>query len=213
MMPTASAPSAAIARSTRLRSPASASLPSPSRASAGSCTSRSSRLQARPPPSRGKSREATPGVPCGTRNRQSLPGLPGHHRRRAETMICPAALAVEHRGLVAVEAPAVRRLLRRGRNVWPDRSAPAVPNARMPDTANRPRPSAAAPASAPQCRIPRSAMRRSRPLRDKARRRGRARTLPSGCRSRSRRRRARHGPPRSAAPASRDRRIASRYRR
>ena len=152
-------------------------------------------------------------VPGGTRNRQSLPGAPLSPATRAETMICAGGVAVEHGGLVAVEAPAVRRLRRRGLDIGEIEARRRVPNARTPDTANRRRSSAAAPASAPRCRIPRSARRRSRRSRDRARRRARARTLPSGCRSRSRRRRARHRLPRSAAPASRARRTASRSRR
>ena len=212
MMPTASAPSAAIARSTTASIAGSASLPSPSRASAGRLTSLSSRLQARPPPSRGKSRLMRPGASAGTRNRHSFPAAPllsGDTRRDDDL---PGGIAVEHGGLPAVEAPALRRLR------WPwsrprrDRSAPRVPNARTPDRANRRRSSAAAPASAPRCRIHRSAPRRSRPWRDRARKPARARTLPSGYRSRPRRRRARHRLPVSAAPASRVRRTASRSR-
>ena len=119
-------------------------------------------------------------------------------------------IAVEHGGLVAVEAPAVGRFLRRGLDLGEIEARRAFRMRERQIAASRRRSWAASPASAPRCRIPRSARRRSRRSRDRARRRGRARTLPSGCRSRSRRRRARHRPRRSAAPASRDRRTASR---
>ncbi len=92
MMPTASAPSAAIARSTTASTAGSASVPSPSRASAARRTSLSSRLQARPPPSRGKSRLTRPCASAGTRNRHNFPPAPLSAPIRAETMICPAAL-------------------------------------------------------------------------------------------------------------------------
>ena len=169
---------------------------------------RSSRLQARRRAV--ENRAVKPRVPCGTRNRQSLPGLPSHHRRAGRDDDLPGGVAVEHRGLVAVEAPAVRRLLCRGPNV---RQIEARLTFRMREcqmqraVGN----SAAAPASACTAAL-RSAMRRSRRSRDSSETRPRPNAsirMPTS----TRRRRARHGPRRSAAPASRVRRTASRYRR
>ena len=66
------------------------------------------RLQARPPPSRGKSRTASPRVPRGTRNRQSLPALPAAIPMRAETMIWLAAWPSSTAVLRPSSPPAVR---------------------------------------------------------------------------------------------------------